>query len=459
MDTYVVILAAGQGKRMKSNLYKVLHCVADKPMIKHVITTAQTVNPKEIFVVVGHGAEAVMTEVGDKVTYVTQEKQLGTGHAIRQVENILSNKEGLTIVMCGDTPLITKATINSLIDVHRQNRAAATVLTSITSNPYGYGRIVRSNDDTLVKIVEERDCTASEREISEINVATYCFDNKILFQALQQIKNNNAQEEYYLTDVIEVLKAEQKKVCTYCTPDFSETLGVNDRVQLAIAEKVMNKRISECWQLQGVTILQPETTYIGSNVKIGMDTVIYPGTVILGSSIIGDSCLIGPHSKIEESFIASNTSIVQSVVTKSRVAENANIGPFAHLRPGGNIGKEVRIGNFVEVKNAAIADRAKVPHLSYIGDATIGEDVNIGCGAITVNYDGQNKHHTNVQEGAFIGCNANLIAPVTIGKNAVVAAGSTLSEDVPENALIIERSGSVVKNDYNKKKRSKVIKD
>ncbi len=447
-NRFAVILAAGQGTRMKSRLYKVLHSVCGKPMVQHVVDQISQVGVDETVVVVGHGAEKVQEQLGEGVTYVLQAEQLGTGHAVMQAESLLKDKEGVTLVLCGDTPLITKETMESLLQFHEEQKARATILTAKTDDPTGYGRIVRDDQGIVQRIVEHKDATAEERRITEINTGTYCFDNKALFEALKHVGNKNVQGEYYLPDVIEILQSKHELIAAYQTPNFDETLGVNDRVALASAEVIMKKRINESHMRNGVTIVDPENTYISADIVIGMDTVIKPGTILAGKTTIGENCIIGPSTEITDSVIGNNTTIKQSVVSSSSVGNDVAVGPFAHIRPESNIGDEAKIGNFVEVKKSSFGKGSKASHLSYIGDAEIGNDVNLGCGSITVNYDGKNKYLTKVEDGAFVGCNSNLVAPVTVGKNSYVAAGSTITEDVPENSLAIARERQTVKKDY-----------
>ncbi|WP_027410131.1 bifunctional UDP-N-acetylglucosamine diphosphorylase/glucosamine-1-phosphate N-acetyltransferase GlmU [Anoxybacteroides tepidamans] len=445
---YAVILAAGQGTRMKSKLYKVLHPVCGKPMVQHVVDQVLQLGLEKVITVVGFGAEQVQSQIGDKSEFALQEKQLGTAHAVMQASPYLKDREGVTLVVCGDTPLITAETMKALLEHHLSTRAKATILTAIAENPTGYGRIIRNGDGHVEKIVEHKDATEKERMIKEINTGTYCFDNKALFEALTNVSNDNAQGEYYLTDVIEILKTKGEIVSAYQAPSFEETIGINDRLALSQAEKIMRRRINYSHMMNGVTIIDPEHTYISPEAEIGRDTVIYPGTVIEGKTIIGDDCIIGPHSEIKNCVIGSGTTIRHSVAHDSNIGHHVTIGPFAHIRPSSAIGDEVRIGNFVEIKKSTFGKGSKASHLSYIGDAEVGEDVNLGCGSITVNYDGKHKYLTKIEDGAFIGCNANLIAPVTIGKGAYVAAGSTITEDVPGNALSIARARQVNKENY-----------
>lgn len=447
-NRYAIILAAGQGTRMKSKLYKVLHPVCGKPMVQHVIDQVKSLNINDIVTIVGHGAEKVKEQLGNDSQYALQAEQLGTAHAVLQSEEMLADKEGVTIVVCGDTPLIKAETMEALFKHHEETNAKATILTAKAEDPTGYGRIVRNAEGFVEKIVEHKDATEQERSINEINTGTYCFDNKLLFESIHKVSNDNVQGEYYLPDVIEILKNQGEIVSAYVTDSFAETLGVNDRVALAEAERTMKKRINETHMRNGVTIIDPDNTYIGPDATIGQDTVIFPGTTISGQTVIGSECQIGPNSEISDCEIGNNTVIRQSAAFSSKIGSEVNIGPFAHIRPDSDIHDEVKIGNFVEIKKAVFGRGSKASHLSYIGDAEVGSDVNIGCGSITVNYDGKNKFLTKIEDGVFIGCNSNLVAPVTIGKGAYVAAGSTITEDVPGEALAVARARQVNKEDY-----------
>ncbi|MGD6819081.1 bifunctional UDP-N-acetylglucosamine diphosphorylase/glucosamine-1-phosphate N-acetyltransferase GlmU [Metabacillus sp. 84] len=447
-NRYAVVLAAGQGTRMKSKLYKVLHPVCGKPMVQHVADEMSKLNLSKMVTIIGHGADMVKAQLGEKSEYALQSEQLGTAHAVMQASSQLNDLEGTTIVVCGDTPLITSETMENLLSHHSETNSKATILTVKAEDPAGYGRIVRNDAGLVEKIVEHKDATAEERRIDEINTGTYCFDNKLLFETLSKVSNDNVQGEYYLPDVIEILKNEGEIVSAYQTDSFEESLGVNDRAALSQAEKYMKKRINISHMRSGVTLIDPEQTYISADAVIGRDTVIYPGTIIKGDVKIGEDCEIGPNSEIKDSVIGDRTVIRQSVVHDSEIGNEAAVGPFAHIRPQSSIADEVKIGNFVEVKKSAMGKGSKASHLSYIGDAEIGADVNLGCGSITVNYDGKNKALTKVEDGAFIGCNSNLIAPVTIGQGAYVAAGSTITEDVPGQALSVARARQVNKEDY-----------
>ncbi|KJJ41435.1 bifunctional N-acetylglucosamine-1-phosphate uridyltransferase/glucosamine-1-phosphate acetyltransferase [Bacillus subtilis] len=445
---FAVVLAAGQGTRMKSKLYKVLHPVCGKPMVEHVVDEALKLSLSKLVTIVGHGAEDVKKQLGDKSEYALQAEQLGTAHAVKQAQPFLAAEKGVTIVICGDTPLLTAETMEQMLKEHTQREAKVTILTAVAEDPTGYGRIIRGENGAVQKIVEHKDASEEERLVTEINTGTYCFDNEALFRAIDQVSNDNAQGEYYLPDVIEILKNEGETVAAYQTGNFQETLGVNDRVALSQAEQFMKERINKRHMQNGVTLIDPMNTYISPDAVIGSDTVIYPGSVIKGEVQIGEDTIIGPHTEIMNSSIGSRTVIKQSVVNHSKVGNDVNIGPFAHIRPDSVIGNEVKIGNFVEIKKTQFGDRSKASHLSYVGDAEVGTDVNLGCGSITVNYDGKNKYLTKIEDGAFIGCNSNLVAPVTVGEGAYVAAGSTVTEDVPGKALAIARARQVNKDDY-----------
>lgn len=445
---YAVILAAGKGTRMKSSLYKVLHSVCGKPMVQHVVDQVSQLEVQKLVTVVGHGAEKVQDQLGSASEFALQTEQLGTAHAVMQAADALGNEKGTTLVICGDTPLITAETMEALLKQHEESGAMATVLTAYIEEPTGYGRIVRNENGHVEKIVEHKDANELERAIKEINTGTYCFDNKALFASLSKVSNENVQGEYYLPDVIEILKNEGHIVSAYQTEYFDETLGVNDRVALSQAEDIMKKRINHQHMVNGVTIIDPNNTYISVDAKIGNDTVIYPGTIIEGYTVIGSNCEVGPHTVIRDSEVGDNTTIRQSTVHDSKIGIDVAIGPFAHIRPQSVIGNEVRVGNFVEIKKTVFGNRSKASHLSYIGDAEVGEDVNLGCGSITVNYDGKNKFKTVIGDGVFIGCNSNLVAPVTVEDGAYVAAGSTITEDVPAKALSIARARQTNKEDY-----------
>ncbi|MBM7841286.1 bifunctional UDP-N-acetylglucosamine pyrophosphorylase/glucosamine-1-phosphate N-acetyltransferase [Alkalihalobacillus xiaoxiensis] len=450
---YAVILAAGQGTRMKSKLYKVLHPVCGKSMVEHVVDQVTSLSFDETAVVIGHGAELVKKTVKQNVHFVLQEEQLGTGHAVKCSEHLLADKSGTTVVLCGDTPLITSETITKLMDDHIESKAKATILTAHAEDPTGYGRVIRSETGKVEKIVEQKDASEAEKKVQEINTGIFCFDNAALFSTLKKVKNNNAQGEYYLPDVIELLKEQGELVSAYKINSLDETIGVNDRIALSKAEALMKDRINHKWMSEGVTLIDPQTTYISAEAIIGRDTTMHPNVTIKGESVIGEDCIIESGTEIHESTLEDHVHVRASQIVNSYVKNGATIGPFAHIRPDSSIGQNVKIGNFVELKKTKIDDGSKVSHLSYVGDAIIGTDVNVGCGVVTVNYDGENKHQTTIADGAFIGSGSNLIAPVTVGERAFIAAGSTITDQVPDYALSIARSRQVNKENYVKKDR------
>jgi bifunctional UDP-N-acetylglucosamine pyrophosphorylase / glucosamine-1-phosphate N-acetyltransferase len=440
---------------MKSKLYKVLHPVCGTPMVGHVADVLEQLGVTRKVVVVGHGAEAVKGYLGDRAEYALQEQQLGTGHAVMQASPLLEFEEGLTVLVYGDTPLITAESLERMMMLHQDKGAAATLLTAVFERPHGLGRIIRGEDGNVTHIVEQKDCSPEQNEIKEINAGTYIFDNRKLFQALSQITNENAQNEYYLTDVIGILRGQGEVVAAYCTPDWTESIGVNDRLALSEAERSMRERINRHHMLNGVTIIDPATTYIEAGVVIGSDTVVHPGAALRGKTQIGTECSIGSNSEITDSVIGDRVQIKQSVLLECKVGDEATVGPFAYLRPGADIGPKVKIGDFVEIKNATLGEGTKVSHLSYVGDAKIGKNVNVGCGAITVNYDGFNKHLTEVEDDAFVGSNVNLVAPVKVGKGAFIVAGSTITHNVEENDLAIARERQTNKPGYAERLRAR----
>ena len=434
-----LILAAGQGTRIKSDLPKVLHKVCGKEMVNHVIDTMRKAEIDDINVIIGKGADLVKERTASRnISYSLQEEQLGTGHAVKCAIDFLKDKKGVVGVFAGDAPLIKPETIKKLFDTHYENNNKATLLSSIVDDPTGYGRIVRDGEEVL-KIVEHKDCTEEELKINEMNAAIYCFDIESLLDSLEKLSNDNKQGEYYLTDVIGILKNEGKKVGALSI-DYEETIGVNSRVQLAEAESILRKRINNKHMENGVTLIDPNSTYIGDDVEIGRDTVIYPGNVIEGNTKIGENVVLYPNSRISNSTISNNVEIQSSVIIDSKIGDGTTVGPFAYIRPESVIGNNARIGDFVEIKKSNIGNNTKVSHLTYIGDAQVGENCNFGCGTVVVNYDGKKKHTTKIGNNSFIGCNTNLVSPVIVEDNTYIAAGSTIVNDVKEGELAVARS-------------------
>lgn len=452
MAIYSIILAAGEGKRMKSKTAKPLQKLCGKTLVEWVINEAEAAGSAENVIVIGHKAEDVRAYLGEDVQYAYQYEQLGTGHAVMQGIEPLKDKSGTVMVLYGDTPLISSDTLKKVYEEHISNNRAATVITAIAENPFGYGRIVRENGE-ICRIVEQKDASDEQKKICEINSGMYFFELDELKAALSKITNDNNQNEYYITDTIEILLSEGKTVGTY-TADFEETLGVNDRVQLSQVEKILNAKLVKEAMLGGVTIIDPNSVYISAEAEIGMDTVIYPNTVIEGKTVIGEDCIIGPGTTLRNTKIGNGTEVINSVAVDSEVGDNTHVGPFAYLRPNSKVGNEVKIGDFVEIKNSNIGNGTKVSHLTYIGDADVGSCVNFGCGTVVVNYDGESKHRSVIEDNAFIGCNSNLVSPVRVEKGAYTAAGSTITDNVPEGALAIARSKQVVKENWTEKKKN-----
>ena len=444
-----IILAAGEGTRMKSDIPKTLHKVCGKEMIKYIIETSINSGIQKNIVVLGHGKEKVGHNIKD-MNVITVEQPIGegapygTGYAVMSAENYIED-EDLVLILCADGPLIRKETLTEFINYHLENNYAATVMTAYLPNPKGYGRIVRNEDLSIDKIVEEKDASETIKNIQEINTGIFCFKGELLKNALKKITTDNSQNEYYLTDTIKVLNNEVFKIGGWLLNDVDDIKAVNDRVQLSEVTKLMQKRINQKHMYAGVTIIDPDNTYIEDSVIIGRDTIIYPNTYLENGTIIGSHCTIGPNTRVINSTVRNNVTIESSKVVESVIDDGTNVGPFAYLRPGSNLGKNVKIGDFVEVKKSTIGDNSKSSHLSYIGDAEVGKNVNIGCGVVFVNYDGKNKHKTIVGDGAFVGSNSNLIAPVTVEEGGYVAAGSTITDDVKKGDLAIARARQVNK--------------
>lgn len=452
MGKYALILAAGEGKRMKSETSKVLHQVCGKEMVNHVIDIMRKSGFDDVNVIVGKSKEQVMEKTRNRnVSFSVQEEQLGTGHAVLCAKAFLTGKEGTVAIFTGDAPLIREETVKGLLETHEAGGFSATLLTSVIEDPTGYGRVKRTGEE-VEKIIEHKDCTPEELLLKEINAGMYLFDVKELLEALGLLKNDNVQGEYYLTDVIEIMKNKGLKVGAVIT-EFDETLGVNSRSQLAEAEEILRKRINRFHMDNGVTLIDQNTTYIGADVVIGYDTIIYPNNVLEGNTIIGKGVTLYPNSRIVDSTIGDSVTVTSSVILESSVGKNTKVGPFAYIRPECVIGEDVKVGDFVEIKKSTIGNGTKISHLTYIGDAEVGSHVNFGCGTVVVNYDGKNKFKTIVKDNAFIGCNTNLISPVTINEGAFTAAGSTITDDVPEGGLGIARAKQVNKEGWVQKRK------
>ena len=439
---------------MKSSTSKVLHEIFHKPLVYYPIEAARYAGAQEVCLVVGHKSEEVMKTFGDTVKYALQAERLGTGHAVMQAMDFIGD-DGEILVLYGDTPLITAQTIEKMLAFHRKKKNAVTVLSALVDDPTGYGRIVRDESKHFVKIVEQKDATDEEKRITEINGGMYVFEAKHLKSALSKITNNNKQQEYYLTDTIEILLHEGYNVDAIAIMNQDDILGVNSREQLAQATAIMKQRINRKHMDNGVTLIDPHHTYIDPEVEIGQDTVIEPGCIIEGNTSIGENCLIGYNTKIRNCTVGNSVAIESSMLIDSQIDEGCHIGPFAYIRPDSHIGAKVKIGDFVEIKNATIGEGTKVSHLTYIGDADVGCDVNFGCGTVVVNYDGEKKHRTTIKDHAFIGCNTNLVSPVVIEENVYTAAGSTITQDVPKNSLAIARARQEIKPEWVTKKRQK----
>lgn len=447
-----IVLAAGKGTRMKSSLSKVMHPVCNKPMIGHIVDALEASGVSRIVVVVGHGAERVKEYLKDRVEYALQEPQLGTGHAVMMAD-MLKDEMGDTIVLCGDGPCIQKETIQKVFAANENY--SATVVTSVLEDGARYGRIVRNENGLVEKIVEAKDCNEEQLAIREINTGIFCFKNQLLFEGLKEIKNENAQNEYYLTDLLEIFNGHGYPVNAMVLKDSDEAMGVNDRVDLAKANAWMRNHINHQHMLNGVTLIDPNNTYIDADVVIGEDSIIYPNVTIQGKSIIGKNVTILPGSFLVNAIIEDDVTIDSSRITDSIVRTRSTIGPMSHLRNDTEIGEDCRVGNFVEFKNTKFGNHSKCAHLTYVGDASVGEYVNFGCGVVTVNYDGKDKFRTVIKDGAFIGSNCNLIAPVTIGENALLAAGSTITSDVEDGDMGIARSRQENKTGYGTKYKNK----
>lgn len=454
METTAIILAAGQGTRMKSKLPKVLHAVLGKPMIQWILDCMSQVGVADKIAVLGHGGDQVAVAVAGQTKIVYQMEQLGTGHAVMQAITALQANNDCVLVVCGDTPLLRPKTITALLKKHEAEKNAVTVLTAKIDDPTGYGRIVRDGEQ-ITAIVEQKDANDEVKKITEINTGTYCFDQQFLLTYLSFLTTDNSQKEYYLTDLIKIANQNNFSVGGYQLEDFEESLGVNNRIQLSQAERILRQRKCDEVMLGGVTLLDPFTTYIGADVEVGADTIIYPNVMLEGKTVIGSDNIVGMNCRFVDSIVGDNNEIQSTVIVESRVGNNCKIGPMAYLRPGTVLEDNVKIGDFVEIKKSQIGFGSKIPHLSYVGDATIGRRVNIGCGSITCNYDGINKYQTVIKDDAFIGSNTNLVAPVVVEEKAFIGAGSTITKDVSMDTLAVVRGDLRIKENWSQYQKAK----
>jgi len=447
MDVCAVVMAAGEGKRMQSKHSKVVQKAAGKPLVCWVADALRETGAKEQVYIVGFRQEEVRSALGEDVAFVLQERQLGTGHAVMQAAPFLEGRNGCTIVLPGDAPMITAQTLRTAVEMFANDAYGAIVVTAEAPDPKGYGRLVRDASGHVVRIVEDRDATEEEKKIREINSSIYCFKTPLLLSALGRIDARNAQKEYYLTDTIEILIRDGHKVGAYIAP-FDEIRGVNDRVELQEAGKILNQRVCRRHMEAGVQIIDSESTWIDPTVIIGADTILHPDTVLSGNTVVGEDCVIGPQTRLENAVIGNATEVRSSVATDCQIGNHCVIGPFSHIRPESFLEDYVTIGAYVEIKNSTIGDYTRARHLTYVGDSQVGKNVNFGCGTITCNYDGLDKSACIIEDNVFIGGNSNLISPLTLKENAYVAAGSTITEDVPELSLAIARSRQVVKEGW-----------
>lgn len=440
-----VVLAAGKGKRMHSDLPKVLHRLCGRPLITYVLDTLAEAVPGRPLVVVGHGAEAVREAAGDRAEFVEQREQLGTGHAVMQAVPRLAAGDDLVLVLYGDTPLMRAGTIKALLELHSRSRPAATILAAVLDDPTGYGRVIRAPDGSVHRIVEEADASPDEARLREINAGTYVFERRALFSALEGLSPANAQGEYYLTDTIGWLLQSGQRVSALLAP-AEEALGINSRRELAASEAVMRRRLLDRLMDAGVTIIDPAATYVHAGVRVGADTIIHPQSYLEGETNIGRACVIGPQARLHDAVLGDRVTVEASTIVGSEIGEGSRVGPYSRLRPGSRLGRFVEVGNYAEIKNATIGDYTKVHHMSYIGDAQLGVRVNIGAGTVTCNYDGRRKHVTVIEDEAFIGSDTMLVAPVRIGRGAVTGAGSVVKKDVPPGGVAVGVPARVIKH-------------
>lgn len=446
----VAILAAGKGTRMKSNMPKVLHPLGSETLVERALNSCKLINPDRNIVIVGYQAEEVKKALNhlNNVEFVEQTEQLGTGHAIQQLIPNLQDFTGDLLVLNGDVPLLRQETIENLIKTHQDNKNAATLLTANLPNPKGYGRVFCNGDNLVTQIVEHRDCNDAQQKNHRINAGVYCFNWKALAKILPKLSADNDQQEYYLTEVVDYLDP----VMALDVDDYLEITGINDRRQLAVAYDILQARVKEAWMMAGVTMIDPDSITIDESVTLEPDVIIEPQTHLRGQTKIASGCRIGPGTMIENSTLANNVKVLYSVVTESEIAANTRIGPYSHLRGNVKVGESCRIGNFVEIKKTTIGNQSNVAHLSYLGDSTLEEKVNVGAGTITANYDGVKKHPTHIGKGTKTGSNSVFVAPVNIGKDVTVAAGSVVTSDVPDDCLVIARERQRIIHDWKQKK-------
>lgn len=449
MKTYGIILAAGKGTRMKTELPKCAFPLLKKPMVTYIIESLKKAAIDEVIAVVGHKKEVLEGLLGDSVSYAYQLEQIGTANAVLMAKDIVV-EDGVSIILPGDTPLIDETIIADLLKCHKNNKNDFTIGTIKLNNPFGFGRIIRNEKNQIVKIVEEKDATEEQRNIEEINTGVFCIDNKLLFETLPKVNNNNAKGEYYLTDIVEIL-APKAKIGSFTIEDKFKLTGINDLYQLSLVEEELRKSILKKHMLNGVSIMNPNTVTISPDSIIESGTIIYQGSMIMGKTIIGHDCIIGPNTETFNAVIEDNVRCNESVIYDSKICHGATVGPFAHLRMNAVVGINDRIGNFVEIKKSTLGEKTNVAHLTYIGDTTCGSHVNWGCGCVTVNYDGKSKFPTKVGDNVFIGCNTNLIAPVTVNSDSYIAAGSTITKDIESGDMVIARAREIVKKGYSEK--------
>lgn len=443
------------GTRMKSDMPKVVHKVCGKELVKWVIDASHEAGADEVVAVIGHKADMVKPVIGENAKIAIQAEQLGTGHAVMQAAEYIKKAKGSVVVLNGDTPLIKAETIKKTIDYHVSNGNSATVITAEFEDATGYGRIVRGEDGSVLRIVEQKDASDEEKKIKEINSGMYVFNGADLAEALDKLTPNNAQGEYYITDTLEILRGAGKKIGGYTIEDNDEIRGINNRIQLSEAETIMQRRINEKHMKNGVTIINPSSVFIGSDVEIGRDTIIASNVTLAGNTKIGSGCSVEMGCRIVDSVIEDNVTVLNSVILESSIGEGTNVGPFAYVRPGCKVGRHVKVGDFVEIKNAVIDDGTKISHLTYLGDSDIGKNVNFGCGTVTCNYDGKDKFRSVIGDNVFVGCNTNLVSPVNVGEGAYIAAGSTITDDIPDKNLAIARARQVNKDDWKGNKYAK----